>query len=140
MRIDRQAEEVAHPTQVQFGQRLSDVPVGTGLPDIDDLYDELLHYTDVLLGRADPEISSPYLALMEIASAYYARALEVEMQIHMLEQQNKVVRGSPLYKFRTGQLRSFIEMAKRMADLGSRRLTQETLLTEQRYDAGERFS
>jgi hypothetical protein len=45
-----------------------------------------------------------------------------------------VIRGSPYYKFRTGQLRSFIEMAKLMAELGSRRLTQERLLFEARFD------
>jgi hypothetical protein len=136
VRIER---KVAAPTHVQFGQRLTDVPVGAGVESVDDLYDELLGYTDVLLGRVDPEVQSPYLTLMEIASAYYARALEIEMMIHKLEQDRVIVRGSPLNKFRTGQLRSFIEMAKKMADLGSRRLTQETLLSDQRYDAGEGY-
>jgi hypothetical protein len=111
--------------------------VDEGLPSADELMDEFLGYTNVLLGRADPPIDSPYLALMEIASAYYARALEVEMLIHHEEQQHRVIRGHPLYKFRTGQLRAFTEMAKRLADLGSRRLTQEGLISEQRYDSGE---
>lgn len=136
LRIEKR---VAHPSHVQFGQRLTDVPLGMGVGDLDDLHDELLHYTDVLLGRETPPVDSPYLSLMEIASAYYARALEIEMMIHKLEQEHKVVRGAPLNKFRTGQLRSFIEMAKRLADLGSRRLTQETLLSSQRYDAGENY-
>lgn len=109
----------------------------SGLPTAEELMDEFLGYTDVLLGRADPPIDSPYLALMEIASAYYARALEVEMLIHWEEQQRTVPRGHPLYKFRTGQLRAFTEMAKKLADLGSRRLTQEGLISEQRYDSGE---
>lgn len=136
MKIER---GVAAPGHVQFGRRLTEVGVGEGLPDIERLYDELLSYTDVLLGRTDPDVQSPYLTLMEISSAYYARALEIEMMIHTEEQARRVVRGSPLNKFRTGQLRSFIEMAKRMADLGSRRLTQETLLNDQRYDAGENY-
>jgi endonuclease III-like uncharacterized protein len=58
------------------------------------------------------------------------------MLIHWEEQNRRVIRGSGYYKFRTGQLRSFIEMAKMMADLGSRRLTMERLLTDQRYDSG----
>lgn len=136
MRIERQ---VAAPSHVQFGKRLTEVGLGLGLPPIDDLYDELLGYTDVLLGRVDPEVDSPYLSLMEIASAYYARAMEIEMLIHTEEHAHRVVRGSPYYKFRTGQLRSFIEMARKMADLGSRRLSQETLLNDQRYDSGENY-
>jgi hypothetical protein len=129
--------DVAAPGHVQFGQRLTDVPVGSDLPSADELMDELLGYTDVLLGRTEPPIDSPYLSLMEIASAYYARALEIEMLIHFEEQHHRVIRGHPLYKLRTGQLRAFTEMAKKMADLGSRRLTQEALVSEQRYDAGE---
>lgn len=124
-------------SHVQFGTRTTEVPVGVDLPDVDELMTELLHYTDVLLGREVPPVDSPYLALMEIASAYYARALEIDMRIHYEEQQMRVVRGSPHYRFRTGQLRSFIDMAKKMADLGSRRLSQEDLLARQRYDAGE---
>lgn len=129
---------VRHQSHVQYGRTLTDVPLQEGLQDIEDLHEEFLHYANVLLGRVEPPIDSPYLSLMEIASAYHARALEVEMMIHWEEQQHRVIRGHPLYKFRTGQLRSFIEMSKKMADLGSRRLTQESLLTEMRYDAGER--
>ena len=127
------------PSHVQFGQKLTDVPVGEGIPDIDDLRDELLEYTNVILGRTPPPVESPYLSLMEVANAYFARATEMEMLIHGLEQDHKVVRGSPLYKFRTGQLRSFLEMAKKQIDLGSRRLSQERLLEDQRYDSGERY-
>ncbi len=128
--------DVAAPSHVQFGKRLTDVPVGLGLPDIDELRDELISYVDVLLGRVDPPVESPYLDMMEIAAAYYARALEIDMLIHDAELHGEVLKGAPYYRFRTGQLRSFIEMAKKMADLGSRRLTQETLLNTQRYDAG----
>lgn len=82
-------------------------------------------------------MESPYLDLCEIASAYYARGLELDMLIHNEERARRVIRGHDLYKVRTGALRSFIDMAKRMADLGSRRLTQEQLLQAQRYDAGD---
>ena len=123
---------VRAPTHVQFGQRLTDVPVSEGLQDIEQLHEEFLGYANVLLGREDPPIDSPYLSMMEIASAYHARALEVEMHILWEEQNHRVIRGHPLYKFRTGQLRSFIEMSKRMAELGSRRLTQEQMISEMR--------
>jgi hypothetical protein len=121
-----------------FSRRLIDVSVLEGLPSVDELHDELLGYADVILGRADPplEVDGFFLDLMEVAAAYYARAKEIDMLIHWEEQNRRVIRGSPYYKFRTGQLRSFIEMAKMMADLGSRRLSQERLLAEHRYDAG----
>ncbi len=132
-------ERTAAPSHVQFGRRTTDVPLDEGLRDVEALHDEFLEYANILLGRVDPPIDSPYLQLMELASAYYGRALEVEMLIHWEEQQHRVIRGHPLYKFRTGQLRSFIELSKKLADLGSSRLTQESLLSEQRYDAGDQY-
>ena len=128
---------VKAPT-VTFGHKLTEVPVGTGLPEVGVLQEEFTQYVDVILGRADPPTQGDYyLDLMEVAAAYYARAKEIDMLIHWEEQNRRVIRGSPHYRFRTGQLRSFMEMAKMMADLGSRRLTQEKLLQDQRYDAGE---
>lgn len=129
-------ERVIHASQAQFGRRLTDVVVGSGLPTVEELQEELLGYVDILMGRADPDVDSPYLDLMEHAAAYFARGKELEILILGEEQSRRVVRGHPLNKFRTGQLRSFNEMAKHMADLGSRRLSQERLLEDQRYDAG----
>lgn len=128
---------VRHPAHVQFGKRLTDIHIPDGLPDLDELLDEFLGYANVLLGREDPPVESPYLSLMEVAVAYYARACEIEMLILTGEHENSINRGSPYYKFRTGQLRTFKEMSKLCADLGSRRLTQETLISNQRYDMGE---
>lgn len=127
--------DVAHPSHIQFGTKLSEVPVSKFLPTPGEIEDELLEYCDVLLGRKDPPVQSPYLALAEIATAYHARALELDMLIHMEERNGAVGRGHPLYKVRTGSLRSFIELSKKMADLGSRRLTQEQLLQAQRLEA-----
>lgn len=140
MRVEPEPDagpEVAHVTAVQFGRKITDVPVGQHLPSPEDIQDELLFYCDVLLGRVDPPIQSPYLDLQELASAYFGRASELDMLIHWEEQQQRVPRGHPLYKLRTGQLRTFMDMAKKMADLGSRRLTQEVLLQDQRYDSGD---
>lgn len=114
------------------------MPLVVGLPDEDSIYEELQGYTDILLGREEPPVDSPYLQLAEIATAYYARGLELDMLIHQGEDEGVIKRGSQYYRIRTGVLRSFIDMTKRMADLGSRRLTQETLISQQRRDAGER--
>jgi hypothetical protein len=116
----------------QFGHRLTAVQVIEGLPDIDDLHDEIIGYVDVLLGRTPSPVQSPYLELAEVATAYYARALEIDILIHAKERSGEIRRGQPYYKFRTGELRSFIELAKKCAELGSRRLTQEGLLLQQR--------
>jgi hypothetical protein len=130
--------KVVAPTHApSFGRKLIDVEVLSGLPSVDELHDELLGYANMLLGRSDPpDGMDSVMDLMEIAATYYARAKEIDMLIHHEEQNRRVIRGSPYYKFRTGQLRSFIEMSKMLADLGSRRLTNERLLFEQRYDAG----
>lgn len=117
--------------QIQFTRRLTDVPVGLGIASLDDLHDEFLGYANILLGREDSPMDSPYLALQEVAAVFYARGCEVEMLIHEGERQGLIARGSPLYKFRTGSLRSFLSMSKMMADLGSRRLTEEQLLHQQ---------
>lgn len=135
MRIVR--SKVAAPSHIQFSQRVTDVPLPEGLPTPDEIYGELQYYCDVLLGREPSPINSPYLALAEVATAYYARAQELDMLIHEAERSGDVIKNSPHYKIRTGALRSFIEMSKKMAELGSRRLTQESLLHGQRLDAGE---
>lgn len=134
-----QRNEVVAPTHVQFGQKLTEVPLGSDLPSPDEIKDELLGYCDVLLGRTPPPVDSPYLALAEIATAYYARACELDMLIHEEERSGRVIRGHALYRVRTGALRSFLEMSKKMSDLGSRRLTQEQLLYQARYDSGEGY-
>ena len=121
---------------VQFGHTLTSVRVGLGLPDVDELKEEFLHYANVLLGREQAPVESPYLALQEVAAAYHARAREVEMMIYDGEREGAIMRGSALYLFRTGSLRSFIDMSKRMHELGSRRLAQEELLFRSRLEGG----
>jgi hypothetical protein len=120
----------------QFGKTLTQVRVGIGLPEVEDLKEELIGYTDTLLGRTPSPTDSPYLSLQEVATAYHSRAREIEMLIYDAEQEGAVLRGSPLYKFRTGRLQSFIDMTKRLAELGSRRMTQEELLYRQRLEGG----
>lgn len=124
----------ATPKDAQFGRRLIDIEVGLGLPPVEDLWTEIKGYMDVILGRKDAEMVSPYLGLAEAATAYYCRAQEIDALIHAGEREGVILRGSALYKFRTGELRSFIELSKRAAELGSRRLTQEQLLHDQRFE------
>lgn len=86
--------------------------------------------TDVLLGRTQPDIDARHLTLMEVADAYFARASEIQMLLQKAEREGTITRGSAHYKFRTGELRTFLEMSRRAAELGSRRLTEEQLVWE----------
>lgn len=125
-----------HVERRRFSRRVSDVPVLDGLPSVDECKDELLEYCDVLLGRVDPPVDHGVMSLLEVADAYHARALEMEMRIHEAERTGNVVKGSDYYRFRTGALRSFIALSKSAAERGSRRLTHEQLLANMQRDAG----
>lgn len=87
----------------------------------------------MLLGRVDPPIDNGILTLQEYANAVYSRGQEINMLIQSLERDGHVTKGSNMYKFRTGELRTFIELAQRAADLGSRRLTQAQMLYDERH-------
>lgn len=125
-----------HPTQVQFGRRLIEIALPPGLPAYEAIIEELTEYSHVLLGRANSPVQSPYLSLMEVAGAYHARARELEMLIYDGELSGAIPKGSDYYKLRTGRLNSFLEMSKRLFDLGSRRLTQESIISSQRLEHG----
>ena len=83
--------------------------------------------SDVLLGREDMPVSNGVMSLMEVSTAYYARASEITNMIHRAETDGTILKGSSPYKFRTGELRQFMEMAKAHIDLGSRRVTSAKL-------------
>lgn len=118
-----------------MGGTLREIEVGIDLPPVEELAQELREYTDVLMGRTHPPIDAGVLTLMEVADAYFARASEIQTLILEKEREGDVFRGSVYYKFRTGELRSFLEMAKRAADLGSRRLTHQKHLMEMQHDS-----
>lgn len=109
------------------GRAVRDIPLPEEIGEADELSAELEGYVDVLLGRVDPPLDAGELTLFEVADAYYARAKEMEMAILKAERSGAAFRGSKLYRFRTGELRAFQELAKRAADLGSRRLAQAEL-------------
>lgn len=104
--------------------------LGTGLPSLMLLEAEVQDMWDVLLGRKEPPYWNGTSTLMEVADAFFARASEITALIQ--EAERKGVGISPSYKrFRTGALRTFMEAAKRSADLGSRRITVDQLEFEQ---------
>lgn len=100
--------------------------VGAGF-NIPQMSEELSNYTDVLLGRDEPPIDAGIMTLAEVANAYYARAREMEMEILDGERVGAILKNSGAYKFRTGKLRSFIEMSRNCYELGSRRVSAAQL-------------
>ena len=84
---------------------------------------ELHVYTNVLLGRVAPPIDNGVMTLMEVANSYFSRAKEMEMRLHEGERDGWIAKGGELYRFRTGELRDFLDLAKAAQELGSRRLT-----------------
>lgn len=136
-RIRRPGVAPAHPPQGQspLGGRLREIQTQSGLQPIEELEEELEDYMDVLMGRVPPPIDAGYLTLMEVADAYFARASEIQYHILKAEREGAVFKGHSYYKFRTGQLRTFLELTKRAADLGSRRLTSAKFAYELANDA-----
>lgn len=85
---------------------------------------ELAEYKDVLLGRSECPIDESHVeALMEYASTVLARGQELTMELQAAEREGRVTRGSGHQKFRTGELRTFCELAKQSMEMGSRRIT-----------------
>ena len=118
-------QRVHHDQTVR--NRLRVHKLNEGLPPLPELEMELQDMIDVLLGRAEPPFNAGTMTLMEVSDSYFARASEIQMLIQQGERVGSVPKGGEYYKFRTGELRTFLEMAKRAADLGSRRLSEEQL-------------
>lgn len=119
--------------------RVRSLKLGVGAQDAFQLSVELEDMRDVLMGRADVPagITVGPLALMEVAEAYFGRASEIEQIILKGEREGKIHASHTLSKFRKGELRSFKEMAKSAAELGSRRLTAASLRYEQERQGRE---
>jgi hypothetical protein len=105
--------------------------VGAGF-NVTKMSEELSQYVDILLGRVDPPIDAGVLTLMELAEAFHARGKEMEMEIHEAERMGSVLPKSGAYRFRTGKLRSFLELASKTIELGSRRVTYAQYLMRER--------
>jgi len=117
------------------GAFVRQIQTRSGLPPIEDLNAELEEYMDVLMGRKPPPIEAGYLTLMEVADAYFARGCEIQYQILKAEREGGVFKGHSYYKFRTGELRTFLELTKKAAELGSRRLTQARLFHDMEHES-----
>jgi hypothetical protein len=98
-----------------------DVPPGS--LNLSLLRTELQDYLDVLLGREMPPINTGVSTLAEVASVYLGRAREIEMLIYQGEMSGLYTKGGSHYKYRTGELRSFIDLVRNAYEMGSRRIT-----------------
>lgn len=96
--------------------------VGDGF-NLSDLQAELDEYMDILLGRLDPPNQNGPMTLMEFSETVHARLGEVEIAVLRGESDGTVLKGSRIYKFRTGELRTAQEVFAKAIDLGSRRVT-----------------
>lgn len=104
--------------------------VAEGLPTVPEMQIEIQDMMDVLLGREESPVGTGINALMECADMYFARASELTTLILAAEREGAISTTSQTSKFRKGELRTFMEMAKRASDLGSRRITVEQLKFE----------
>lgn len=112
---------------------LNPVPVGDSLLPVGELQDELDYMKDVLLGREEPPVDLGQISDMEIASAFFGRAMEIQSLLHRAEMDGDVARNSRAYKFRTGELRDFIDLAKNRYDMFKSRMISEAI--EQKVSA-----
>ena len=97
--------------------------VNHGIPTVGEMRDEIDEYTQVLLGHEESPIQNGVLTLMEYANAVYSRAMELTMYLQRAEADGVVLKGTKPYRFRTGELRTFCEMAAKAIELGSRRVS-----------------
>ena len=120
------------PTPMSAGNQLTDTMqshsvrkfrVNHGIPTVGEMRDEIDEYTQVLLGHEESPIQNGVLTLMEYANAVYSRAMELTMYLQRAEADGVVLKGTKPYRFRTGELRTFCEMAAKAIELGSRRVT-----------------
>ena len=117
------------------GVRGFSLPIGLGTPE--EINKELASMIDVLLDRVESPVDNrDPLALMKVANGYLARAREIEFLILTLEREGKVKKtpraidtskSDPYYTLRTGELQSFIAIAEKAVDEGSRRLSAAQL-------------
>ena len=90
---------------------------------IDPVIEHTDEYINVLMGHINPPISDGIDTLFEVSSTYLARAKEIEIKLLERERSGNISSGDELKKFRTGELRSFIELCKSAQNQGSRRIT-----------------
>ena len=108
--------------------------LGVGLPTVEEIREELRGYRQVLLGHDDPPIAlrgKGVATLMEYAEGVFSRACDIEQLILEAVDQGWISKSSSYHTLRTQELRSFKEMSRSAAELGSRRITYENLRVQQ---------
>ena len=119
--------KVRHPDKaVSYGTILNE-----GQPDIEALRTECRDMKGWLLEREASPIDNGVASLMEVSSACYGRLIEIDTLLHEAESKGYVLKSSPLYNFRTRELRDMLDLSKHKFDLGSRRLTRAQFEFEQ---------
>jgi len=112
-------------------RRVRQFRLGEGLPTPTEVRAEMADMRDVLLGRENAPIDRGVMTLQEVADGYFARACEWEQLILEAQADGRIPKNSPYHSLRTQEIRSFKELTKSAAELGSRRLTYENLRWEQ---------
>lgn len=92
-----------------------------GLPSLPSVLKEMDSYVGILMGDEDPPWDNGILTLQEVGFAYYARACEIEGLIYRGEREGSITSKSEWYRFRTGELRSYLSLFKRAFELGKSR-------------------
>lgn len=112
---------------------LREVVTPAGLPALAALEEEFDYYVAVVTGRVEAPMHDGFITLQELADTYYSRACDVERLIHRGERKGEIPTKGPVpadrnyYKFRTGELQSYLAMFKKASELGSRRITHEQM-------------
>jgi len=94
--------------------------------------EEIDEYMDMLLGRTPLPVNNGIMSLMESATYMFARAGEITGKLQEAESKGYITRGSQHYKFRTGKLRTFMDVCSKTIELGSRHVTWASKEAEMR--------
>jgi hypothetical protein len=131
--VKKKKRAIRKPPKItrSYKGKLREFHIPAGLQSPSDIRDELEHMRDVLHGRIDPPIEKGVITLMEVAEGYFSRACEIEQIILRGKAEGWLPKTQGYEQLRTQEIRSFKELAKAATELGSRRVTWETLRFEQ---------
>jgi len=110
--------------------KVTTVWIGQGADKLPDLKQEIDGYWEMLNGRRPLPVRNGVASLMESATGMYVRASEIASRIHRGEQEGTITRNSSWYRFRTGELRDFLDACSKAVELGSRLVTVAKLEAE----------
>ena len=120
---------VEHPHK--YKGKVRQFRLGQGLPTPKAIRRELKGYKRVLMGFEDPPMEKGVMTLMEVAEGYFARACDIEQEILEAMAEGRITKNSEYGTLRTQEIRSYKELFKSATELGSRRLTFESVRVQQ---------